>query len=177
MFEDYLQDSHHFLLAAQKFSKQHNDRQARRFYRASVFYASGAIESFINYIGDSFAKGNSIPKDEIRFLNDKTLKFDAAKGFVEKTEYHRPDDKIRCVLRRSTPSFDFRSPTWSTFMEFKRFRDALVHPRALDDDIELSQYSKEVTRGLASIIDIMNDISTGVWQSPLRQQLLDLIPD
>lgn len=177
MFEDYLQDSHHFLLAAQKFSKQQNDRQARRYYRASVFYAAGAIESFVNYIGDSFAKADSIPKDEIRFLNDKTLSFRAAKGFVEKDEYHRLDDKIRCVMRRFAPSFDFKSPTWSRFLKFKDFRNALVHPRVSDDDIELSQYNEQVAKGLESIIELMNHISNGVWQRPLRKQLLDLMPD
>ncbi len=176
MFEDYLQDSHHFLLAAQKFSRQQNDRQARRYYRASVFYAAGAIESFINYIGDSFAKADSIPKDEIRFLNDKTLTFSAAKGFVEKNEYHKLDDKIRCVMRRFAPGFNYNSPTWSRFMEFKSLRDSLVHPRLLDDEIDLSRYAKEVARGLRSIIDIMNSISAGVWKKPLRKQLLDLIP-
>lgn len=174
MFEEYLQDSHEFLLAAQRLSK---GREARRYYRASVFYASGAIESFVNYIGDSFEKGGSIPSDEIRFINDKTLAFDSGKGFVEKTEYHKLDDKIRCVMRRFAPSFDFRSPTWSRFIEFKLFRDSLVHPRALDDETELSQYRKKVSRGLGSIIEIMNHISRGAWHKPLRKKLLDLIPD
>ena len=62
MFEEYLQDSHEFLSIAERVIKElkGNQRVARRYYRASIFYALGAIEAFVNYYADSFAKAGSI---------------------------------------------------------------------------------------------------------------------
>ena len=60
MFEEYLQDSYIFLSIAEEASKKPNEREARRYYRASVFYAAGAIEAFVNYIADSFAQAESL---------------------------------------------------------------------------------------------------------------------
>lgn len=46
MFEEYLQDAYEFFQAAQKAAEAKDERVARRFYRAAVFYTSGAIEAF-----------------------------------------------------------------------------------------------------------------------------------
>jgi hypothetical protein len=80
MFEEYLQDSYQFLSIAEELATTSKDRDARRYYRASVFYASGAIEAFVNYIADSFAKAGSISPHEISFLNDKALIFSVDRG-------------------------------------------------------------------------------------------------
>ena len=177
MFEEYLQDSYEFLSIAEQRTKDGADREARRYFRASVFYASGAIEAFVNYIADSFAQSGSIPKYEISFLNDKSTVFSVDKGLSEKSEYHRLDEKIRLILKRFAADYDFKNVTWVKFMEFKRFRDELVHPRQTDDETPLLDYSKKVRTGLKAIIDIMNTISTEMFGQPLRRQLLDLIPD
>ena len=177
MFEEYLQDSYEFLSIAERLYKESNLREARRYYRASVFYASGAIEAFINYIADCFAKGESISKYEISFLNDKALFFTPDKGLKEKVEFHKLDDKIRFLMKKFVLEFDFQSLTWIKFMEFKDFRDSLVHPRQIDDDTSISEYHNKVSSGLKAIIEIMNFISKGVFQKPLRNQLLDLIPE
>lgn len=177
MFEDYLQDSYDFLNLAEQLAENNDERGARRCYRAAVFYASGAIEAFINYIADSFAQAENIPDHEIAFLNDKLIFFSADKGLSERTEYHRLDDKIRVLMRRFLQDFDFRSVTWNKFMEFKRLRDSLVHPRQVDDETPLVAYKKTVRESLKAIIEIMNALSQGLWRKPLRRQLLDLIPD
>ncbi len=177
MFEDYLQDAYDFLLIASKLAEKSEDREARRYYRASVFYASGAIEAFINYVADSFAKAGSISAHEICFLNDKALVFSAEKGLKEKTQFHRLEDKIRLLMRKFVSGFDFESPTWSKFIQFKAFRDGLVHPRQVEDDTPLSEYDRQVKTGLGAVIEIMSQISTDVFRRPLRKQLLDLIPD
>ena len=80
MFEDYLQDSYEFLNVGENLSKEKKDREARRFYRASVFYAAGAIEAFVNYIADSFAQAKNIPQSEVDFLNDRLAFFSVSKG-------------------------------------------------------------------------------------------------
>lgn len=175
MFEEYLQDSYEFLMIAQKIS---NDREARRYYRASVFYAAGAIEAFLNYVADSFAKAESLSPHEIAFLNDKSLVFSVKEGIVvEKVEFHRIEDKLKILLRRFVPQFDFNSTTWSRVMEFKNFRDSLVHPRQNEDEMEVLEYDKKVRFGASAIIEIMNQITQGVFRKPLRKKLLDLIPE
>src|SRR5689334_7612129 len=103
MFEDYLQDSFEFLSEAEKLMKEAKPREARRHFRAAVFYASAAMEAFVNYLGDSFAKGESIPEREILYLNDSNLVFAKNKGFVTKTEFHPLDIKLRLLISRFLP--------------------------------------------------------------------------
>lgn len=177
MFEDYLQDSHEFLTIGEEFSLQSRDREARRYYRASVFCAASAIEAFVNYIADSFAQAKNIHQSEIDFLNDRIAVFSASKGPTIRVEYHKLDDKLRVLLQRLAPKFDFKSLTWNKFMEFKKFRDTLVHPRQADDETTLPEYHKAVRSGLGAIIEIMNLVSKGMFRKPLRKRLLDLIPE
>ncbi|GAH06858.1 unnamed protein product [marine sediment metagenome] len=54
MFEDYLEDSNYF---ATKASEVTNEREAKRYYRVSVFCAMSAVEAFTNYIGETLAQG------------------------------------------------------------------------------------------------------------------------
>ena len=177
MFEVYLRDSYEFFLAGRASSKESKESEARRYYRASVFYASGAIEAFINYIADSFAKAGNIPRHEICFLNDRALVFSVGKGLKEKIEYHKLDDKIRLLMGKFVPDFDFQCCAWSKFMDLKSFRDSLVHPRQVEDEINLAVYDEKLRTGLQAIIEIMNYISSGMFGTPLRKQLLDLIPE
>ena len=175
MFEEYLQDSYEFLMIARGAP---NDRESRRYYRASVFYAAGAIEAFLNYVADSFAKAGSLMPYEIAFLNDKNLVFSVEKGsLVEKVEFHRIEDKLKLLLLRFVPQFDFSSTIWCRVMEFKDFRDSLVHPRQSEDETGIPEYDKKVRAGASAIIEIMNQIAQGVFGRPLRKQLLDLIPE
>jgi|ERR1051326_7881029 hypothetical protein len=177
MFEEYLQDAYDFLSIAKKNSETGGKREAQRYYRAAVFYTSGAIEAFINYIADSFAKANSLPVHEICFLNDKTLRYSVKHGLQEKSQYQTLDDKIRLLMQKFVPEFDFQEATWARFMEFKDFRDSLVHPRRPEDETDPSEYQKKLDSGLGAIIEIMNKLSIGIWRKPLRKQLLDLLPE
>jgi hypothetical protein len=176
VFEEYLQDSHNFLLIAEEAFKVSNERKARRFYRASVFCSAGAIEAFVNYIADSFAKAKSLPDHEVAFLNDRRLVFSVDNGLSERTEYHSIDDKLRLLLNKFVPDFDFGGSLWSNFMQFKDFRDLLVHPRQVEDKTEITEYQTKVQIGLSSIIELTNCVSKGIFKRPLRKQLLDLIP-
>jgi len=176
MFEEYLQDSYKFLGTACAAKNASDDREAKRYYRASVFYAAGAMESFLNYIADSFAQAKSLSPVEIAFLNDKTLTFDKGK-LVEKIEFHRIDEKLRLLLHIFVSDFDFNSSAWSRLMAFKDLRDSLVHPRHSDDAMETGEYQNKVSIGLAAVIEIMNCLSKGIFKNPLRKQLLDLMPE
>ena len=124
-----------------------------------------------------FEKAGSITPHEISFLNDKSLIFSVEKGLIARNEFHRLDDKIRLLMYKFVPEFDFQGVTWIKFMEFKNFRDSLVHPRQIDDETPISDYRKKVYAGLKAIIEVMNFVSKGLFQKPLRRQLLDLIPE
>ncbi len=177
MFEDYLEDAFEFLSVAETLAKASNDREAKRYYRASIFYASGAIEAFVNYTADSFVQAGNIPRHEICFLTDKVLVFAVPGGLKEKVQYHKIEDKIRLLMQKFVTDFDFQGLIWTSFKEFKAFRDSLVHPRQVDDETDLSEYQKKGRTGLRAIIEIMNRISEGMYGKPLRKRLLDLIPE
>jgi hypothetical protein len=177
MFEEYLQDSYEFLSKAGQLSKNASDREAKRYFRASVFYALGAIEAFVNYHADAFTKAGSLTPHETSFLNDKALVFLFDKGLTERNEFHRLDEKLRLLIYKFVPDFDFQSKTWVKFMEFKDFRDSLVHPRQIEDETATTDYRDKVGSGLKAIIELMDFISKGMFQKPLRRQLLDLIPE
>jgi len=179
VFEEYLQDSYDFFITAQKASEESDDRKARRYYRASVFYAASAMEAFVNYTADAFAKGESLSPHEIAFLNDRILTFSSKKGeLVEQTKYYSIDDKLRFLLRMFVPDFEFGTNTsWTKFMEFKNFRDSLVHPRQSEDETEVADYQKKTRRGISGTIELMDYLSRGMYKTPLRKQLVDLIPE
>lgn len=177
MFEEYLQDAYQFYVIALKHHKAGEAREARRYYRAAVFYAAGAIEAFVNYVADSFEKAKSLPDYEISFLNDKVKVFTVDKGLWERVEYHRLDDKLKLLLNRFDPEFDYQSAAWNHFMEFKVFRDSLVHPRSADDPNSLEDYEKKIVRSLRAVIEVMNSATKAMHGKPLRKQILDLIPD
>jgi hypothetical protein len=177
MFEEYLQDAYEFLAIAESLSTSPNERKARRYYRASVFYASGAMEAFVNYIADSFAQAGSITPHEICFLNDRAIVFSVSKGVTEKTEFHKLDEKIRLLVHKFILDYDFQGLPWVKFMEFKDLRDSLTHPRQIDDETPVTKYRARIRAGLKAIIELMNSLSQGIFQKPLRKQLLDLIPE
>jgi hypothetical protein len=178
MFEDYLQDAHEFIHIAEGAAAKGNDREAKRYYRAAIFYLAGALESFVNYIADSFAKAQSLTPYEIAFLNDHVLVFSSDKGIlIERIEYHKIDDKLRRLIRKFSPRFDLKDKSWVWLMQFKDLRDSLIHPRQIDDEIALAEYKKSIHCGMTGIIEVMNVLSKGVFKKPLRKRILDLIPD
>src|SRR5438270_10109444 len=113
MFEEYLQDSYEFLNIAAEYASKSREREARRYYRGAVFYASGAMEAFINYLADSFQKAGSLSQHEVCFLNDRVVIFSPEKGLIEKSKYHRLDEKIKFLLKRFVSNFDFQTPAWA----------------------------------------------------------------
>ena len=96
---------------------------------------------------------------------------------MEKGKFYKLDDKLKFLLRKFVRDFNFSNTIWSKVMEFKDFRDSLVHPRKADDDIDVKEYKKKVRAGISSIIEIMNLLCQGIFMKPLRKQLLDLIPE
>jgi hypothetical protein len=104
--------------------------------------------------------------------------FDYKKSEVKKrTEFHPLEYKLRVLMNKFIPDYDFDVVTWSRLLDFKQQRDSLVHPKNDMDETLIATYRKNVQAGLTAIIEIMNELSLGIFAKPLRQQLLDMIPD
>lgn len=175
MFEEYLQDASGFFEEAKNTP---DVRIARRYYRAAIFYTSGAMEAFVNYIADTFEKGGNFTAHEIAFLTDKNLTFSQKSWSIkEKTEYHKVEDKIRFLLSKFSPNFDFNNQSWSSLMALKDIRDSLIHPRNAEDETTANEYRKILSTGLHGVISIMNSVSEAIFKKPLRPQILDLKPE
>lgn len=173
MFEEYLEDSNYF---AEKAFTAGSEQEAKRYYRVAVFCTMSAVEAFINHIGDTFAQGEIFQPYEIAFLTDK--KFDVSGGtfsILEKKEYHKLEDKLRFLVCKFLPDFDFAStPCWGRLLEFKKFRDSITHPREDEDEIDIDEYKKKIEAGLSSAIEMMNLLCIGIFRRPLRKKILDL---
>lgn len=178
MFEEYLQDAYEFYSTAEKAVIESRSREAKRYFRAAVFYTASAMEAFVNYIGDSFNKAEKLSAHERAFLNDKQLVFDPSKGFVvTQIRYYGIDDKLKFLIHRFAPNYDIgKSKAWTSFVEFKNLRDSLVHPKNIDDEIEIDEYREKLRIGMFGTITLMNDVSKGVFKRPLRKKILDFIP-
>src|SRR5437868_7095764 len=105
MFEEYLQDSYEFLLQAEKQAQEQHPREAQRYFRAAVFYASGAMEAFVNYLADSFAKAETVQSPETLYLSDSAIGFSKSKGLITKKEFHPLENKLRILIIRFVPQF------------------------------------------------------------------------
>jgi len=173
LFEEYLEDSYYFRLEALNCN---NSGVTKRYYRVSVFCAIGAIESFVNYVGDAFATGKILKPYEIAFLTDRTFAPEQDEfKIIDRAEYHRLEDKLRFLIFKFVKNFDFENtPCWSRLIEFKKFRDSLIHSREDEDITSLDQYKRITALGLSAVIEIIDHLCKGIFNKPLRKQITDL---
>lgn len=173
MFEEYLEDAHFFALKASKLKEA---REAKRYCRASVFYATSAIEAFINYIGDLMIAGGSLAPYEVALLSDKMFIFDNGRfKLVDRFELHRIEEKLKFTIYRLDPEFDFEhSPAWSQYLEFKDFRNIIVHPAHEEDAIDVDEYIKKIKMGLSAIIWLIDYLCQKIIGKPLRKKIKEL---
>lgn len=176
MFEDYLQDAYSFYELAEEKTNLGEEREAKMFYRASVFCSASALEAFVNFVGETFKQGNNLDKNEIAFLNDKVLEISSTKGTVEeKTKFNSIDGKVKFILKKFSVPVDVSSSAqWRHFIEFKGLRDSLVHSKSIDDERTITDYQTGIKNGLNANIDIMNSISNKIFSKPLRKSLTEL---
>lgn len=174
MFEDYLEDAAYF---AAKVKNSTDPQQTSRYSRASIFHTMGAIEAFINYIGDTFAQSNVYEAYEIAFLTDYRFGFNNTSfDIITQVEYHRIEDKIRFLITKFIPGFDFEhNKDWCQLLQFKKFRDLITHPRQNALDISPNDYIKNAKLGLNSVIGIIDSLCRGIFDRPLRKRLTDLL--
>lgn len=173
MFEDYLEDAYNLAIAAREAT---DERVARRYYRAAIFYAVSSIEAFLNFIGETLEKGGKVAPYEIAFLNDKRFGITGDSFEVlEQMEFHKLEDKLKFLLKKHAKQYDLGSePSWTRFIDLKRFRDGLVHPRKTRDEIEIVEYDDILKVGLGSIIEIMDILCKGLFKRGLRKKVTEI---
>lgn len=173
MFEDYLEDASYYVELAKEAG---DEKLAMRHYRSAVFHIGGSLEAFVNYVADSFRDGEAMQSYEIAFLCDKKfVMLNGAFQVTDQIEYHRIEDKLRFLLGRFVPKFEFGSTAcWSQFTRFKEFRNALTHPRSEVEDFSLGEYEQNAISGLIAVIELMDELCFGMHTRRLRPKLLEL---
>ena len=173
MFEDYLIDSHYFGLEA--ISSQ-EEREAKRSYRAAIFYAASSIESFVNFISEILQQSGELQPYEIALLFDKKFLLVNGKfALADKFALHGIEDKIKFIICKVDPTFDFSTySAWNRYLEFKDLRNKIVHPLHGDDEITLDEYRTKLRKGFSSIIEMINFLCQRVIGKPLRRNIADL---
>lgn len=171
MFEEYLLNSNYFRNIA---LKQSVNKEAKKYYRVSIFCAMSAIEAFVNSISEGFKLSSTLEVHEIHYLLDQTLTMSNG-VFKERIENHGIDEKLKFLLKKFSPSYEIdKEPSWVWFMEFRKIRNNLIHPKSDDDEITVEQYKEIIKKGLNSIIDIINVLCNGLYKKPLRKKITDL---
>ncbi len=173
MYEDYLKDSNYFAVEAEK---KTDEQESKRYYRASVFCAWSAIEAFVNYVGDTFGQAGDYEACEIAFITDKKFSVLGGKfNITNQDEYHKLEDKLRFLICKFCPTFDFeKTPCWSRLLEFKKFRDSLIHPRKDEDETDIEEYDKKIKMGLSAVIEVIDILCRAIFREPLRKQIQSL---
>lgn len=173
MFETYLFDAKKLFDLGIRSHNQKDQESAKMLYRASIMHSSSALEAYINYLAYSFSMSGNLPTIELAYLCDSAYYFD--KGTKKtKVSYHPIDEKIRILIKIFNINFDFGMKEWSDFKEFKDFRNILIHPKQIDDDIDINIYKKKARVGISSVLNIMNILSKGVYKRPLRKKIAEL---
>lgn len=176
MFEDYLLDANYFYNEG---IRHEDPKIQKRYFRVSIFCIASSIESFINYIGNSFEIADSIDKNEVAFLNDKVIEVHPSKGkLVERAKFNSIEEKIKFLINKFNSDVKIGNDSnWDNFINLKILRDKLIHSREIDDVIEIEVYKNIIKKGLNSVIYIINKISISIFRNPLRKKLQDLIID
>ncbi len=176
MFSEYLRTASDFLEAAEQ---EAEEARAKRQFQAAILFTASAVESFVNYIGDTLAKSKNTPLHEAAFLTDRELDISKGKFAIsQRSKYYRLEDKLKYLVYKFCKNYSIeKAPEWPKFLEFKRFRDELVHPKRDEDDRSLKEYKNQTIQGLEASITIMNEVCIGVFSKPLRKKVLDLRPD
>ena len=171
MFDVYLKDAHEIYMQA----LSQEDDASKRLYRASIFTSISAVESYISYVSSSFVEAKSFNPYEEAFLADKKIAFQKNQ-VVLTTEFYYLEHKIKFLLSKFNPKFDFKNVYWQQFMDVKGFRNKLVHPKEDEDIYSEEEYKAMAKDGLSGIINIINEVNKAIYRKPIRRQLLDLIP-
>jgi len=108
-----------------------------------------------------------------RCLGEQTLRI---LGHLPYTapEFHRLEDKLKFLIGRFKPDFNFNIPCWSRLSDFKEMRDSLVHPKQAEDETQAEEYERRERAGMSGLVETANRLSLCVFWKPMRKRISEL---
>jgi hypothetical protein len=124
------EDSKFFLLEAQK--RAVHDEISERFIKASILLSWAAFEGWINKTSLDFAKSSKeLCTHEKAFLFEKRVFLEKGQFRISGADkYESSESKLEFLLTTIAKSnLDKSTKHWQEFLEAKKVRDSLIHPK------------------------------------------------
>jgi hypothetical protein len=124
------EDSEYFLQEAKKLEAK-DPHVSRRYVRAAIITALTAVEAFVNTMLFLLEEGTDLDLAETAFVQEKRLELTEDGYFgVRGHRFSSLEEKIRFLhWRREGVGIPKGDAAWRSFIEAKRLRDELVHPK------------------------------------------------
>jgi hypothetical protein len=170
-YRDFLDYAEGFYQEARVSEKCGENRKAEKSLIASILFSWISVEAFVNGMLDGLT---SMPTEafslhEKALLTEKTVEFlDSGHHagtfrLSKRTQYRRIEDKILFLIAKfgmgTAP--DKGGPLWQTFVEFKKKRDQLTHPRKIQD---MSLTVADADAALETSKNIIRLLAGEVWR-------------
>lgn len=172
MFEQYLMD------ASRLYEKSNNNIDEILYLRSVIFHLAGAVEAYVNDLPSAFEGSEKYSSFELDFLMDRTWQVVPQSATVKEiTRFNSIKDKLKFLARKHQRDgyVILDAPVWGKYIQFKDFRDKLVHPREDLEDVSIEEYRYEASEGLKTIIELLNLLSQSIYRKPLRKRLLEIV--
>lgn len=124
------EDSEFFLQEAKKLQWK-DQHTTRRYIRASIITAFAALEAFLNTMLYLVDQADDLELVERAFVQEKRVELTEDGYFdIKGQKFSSIEEKIRFVhWRREGVRIPKGNAAWESFVEAKRLRDELVHPK------------------------------------------------
>jgi len=173
-FREYLDFAEKHLTSAEEEIKQ--SRDVEWLLIPATTLAWSAIESFVN---NRFTDFSSLPEDKFElheraFLQEKRIRLISSGAKVgqfilEGTEYRPLEEKIFFLIakfgRKGSSSVKLGDTLWQKFQDFKKTRDALVHPK---QEREISITPEKVRKFINTSKEVIQVLSNKVWNKTIH---------
>ncbi len=155
LIEELLNDAKYFLQLARN-HRNKDEVRARTYARAAIITTFAALESRINFHCWWIAEHGDVQPHEEAFLREQRLELTRDGYFdIVGSRFYSLEDKIRFLHWHSKGEpIDTNGTLWKLFLNVKRVRDRLVHPKP--EQASFSQHMVESAKGcLIAVTKIM----------------------
>ncbi len=124
------EDSKFFLQEAERLQDQ-DSHTMRRYIRAPIITAFAAVEALLNHLLFMLGEADDLELVERAFIEEKRVELTEDGYFdIKGQKFSSLEEKIRFVYwRREGVRIPKGNVVWESFVEAKRLRDELVHPK------------------------------------------------
>jgi hypothetical protein len=155
------EDSKYFFLEAQK--RAVHDEISERFIKASILLSWAAFEGWINKTSLDFAKSSKeLSTHEKAFLFEKRVSLEKGQFKISGADkYESSESKLEFLLTTIAKSnLDKSTKHWQEFLEAKKVRDSLIHPK----DSRFEEYSIQKAEDTIKILSYyLNVLSNKIY--------------